>query len=195
MRNFATSRYCDLISIQCTPKSIISFFLKTHSRFRFGLGDVEKLTIQVATVVARRVYIYIYIYECQRHNVYGFWWDKNEQKKREDNEGWGGQWAYCDCVEIFFLYLQKSNERGWLTTELQETSSLMRTITSWVKVPGHSTWDTRPLAQASWAVSFRPLSNISLAWEKRGREREDKSWGEEGVRLSRQKDWNSINSS
>lgn len=54
----------------------------------------------------------------------------------------------------------------WLTTELQETSSLMRAMTSWPKVPGHSTWDTKPLAHASWAVSFLPLSNISLAWKR-----------------------------
>lgn len=46
----------------------------------------------------------------------------------------------------------------------------MRTMTSCVKVPGHRTWDTSPLAQASWAVSFLPLNNISLAysdtWER-----------------------------
>lgn len=54
--------------------------------------------------------------------------------------------------------------------ELQETSSLMRTMTSCMKVPGHSTCDTRPLAQASWAVSFLPLSSISLAYSE-GEER------------------------
>lgn len=43
------------------------------------------------------------------------------------------------------------------------TSSLIRSITSWVKVPGQRTWDTRPLEQASWAVSFLPLSSSSLA--------------------------------
>lgn len=42
----------------------------------------------------------------------------------------------------------------------------MRAMTSWPKVPGHSTWDTKPLAHASWAVSFLPLSNISLAWKR-----------------------------
>lgn len=42
----------------------------------------------------------------------------------------------------------------------------MRAMTSWAKVPGQSTWDTKPLAQASWAVSFLPLSNISLAWKR-----------------------------
>lgn len=57
-------------------------------------------------------------------------------------------------------------KKWWLTTELHETSSLMRAMTSWAKVPGQSTWDTRPLAHASWAVSFLPLSNISLAWKK-----------------------------
>lgn len=50
--------------------------------------------------------------------------------------------------------------------ELQETSSLMRTMTSCMKVPGHSTCDTRPLAQASWAVSFLPLNSISLAYSE-----------------------------
>lgn len=42
----------------------------------------------------------------------------------------------------------------------------MRTMTSWVKVPGQNTWETRPLPHASWAVSFRPLSNISFAWKE-----------------------------
>ena len=52
------------------------------------------------------------------------------------------------------------------TTGLQEASSLMRTMTSWVKVPGQNTWETSPLPHASCAVSFRPLSSISLAWKE-----------------------------
>lgn len=43
----------------------------------------------------------------------------------------------------------------------------MRAMISWAKVPGQSTWDTRPLAHASWAVSFLPLSNISFAWKEK----------------------------
>lgn len=48
---------------------------------------------------------------------------------------------------------------------MQDASSLMRTMTSCVKVPGQNTCETRPLPQASCAVSFRPLSSISLAWK------------------------------
>ena len=45
----------------------------------------------------------------------------------------------------------------------------MRTMTSWVKVPGQNTWETRPLPHASCAVSFRPLSSISFAWKEEER--------------------------
>ena len=49
------------------------------------------------------------------------------------------------------------------TTGLQEASSLMRNMTSWLKVSGQNTCETSPLLHASCAVSFRPLSSISLA--------------------------------
>ena len=59
----------------------------------------------------------------------------------------------------------------------------MRTMTSWVKVPGQNTWETSPLPHASCAVSFRPLSSISFAWKK-----EEQSlcepWGEVAGRPS-----------
>ena len=45
----------------------------------------------------------------------------------------------------------------------------MRTMTSWVKVPGQNTWETSPLPHASCAVSFRPLSSISFAWKEEER--------------------------
>lgn len=54
-----------------------------------------------------------------------------------------------------------------LTVVSTAASSLMRSITSCVKVPGQRTWDTRPLEHASWAVSFLPLSSSSLAWNRR----------------------------
>lgn len=66
--------------------------------------------------------------------------------------------------------LQRKGGRGaGRTTGLQEASSLMRTMTSWVKVPGQNTWDTSPLPHASCAVSFRPLSSISFAWKEEER--------------------------
>lgn len=84
----------------------------------------------------------------------------------------GNMWMYalrkCDRKK------QKQMKR-WLTTELQDTSSLMRTMTSCVKVPGHRTWDTSPLAQASWAVNFLPLSSISLACSDRREKKESES--------------------
>ena len=46
---------------------------------------------------------------------------------------------------------------------LQEVSSLMWNMTSWLKVPGQNTCETSPLLHASCAASFRPLSSISLA--------------------------------
>ena len=49
------------------------------------------------------------------------------------------------------------------TTGLQEASSLMWNMTSWVKVPGQKTWETSPLLHASCAVSFHPQNSISLA--------------------------------
>lgn len=50
-----------------------------------------------------------------------------------------------------------------LTMALQEAISLTRSMTSWLKVVGQKTWETRPLLHASWAVSFRPQNSISLA--------------------------------
>ncbi len=71
----------------------------------------------------------------------------------------------CGCMHWENVTRKKLKQmKRWLTTELQDTSSLMRTMTSCVKVSGHRTWDTSPLAQASWAVNFLPLSSISLAY-------------------------------
>lgn len=55
-----------------------------------------------------------------------------------------------------------------LTTALQDAISFTRSMTSWLKVVGQKTCETRPRLHASWAVSFRPQNSISLAWKKKG---------------------------
>lgn len=86
------------------------------------------------------------------------------------------------CFEKMWQEKKKQMKR-WLTTELQDTSSLMRTMTSCVKVPGHRTWDTSPLAQASWAVNFLPLSSISLAYSDRKGKKKSEWRGNEKMHL------------
>lgn len=68
------------------------------------------------------------------------------------------------CSKSTFMMLRTKALDSSSTTELHVTSSLIRTITSCVNVPGQNTWETSPLAQASCAVNFLPLNNISLAW-------------------------------
>ena len=58
------------------------------------------------------------------------------------------------------LMLQRTRDLGSSSmTGLQEASSLMWSMTSWVKVPGQNTRETSPLPHASCAVSFRPQSS------------------------------------
>lgn len=98
---------------------------------------------------------------------------KNNNNKKENNNMKGWREYVNVCFEKMWQEKkQKKQMKRWLTTELQDTSSLMRTMTSCVKVPGHRTWDTSPLAQASWAVNFLPLRSISLAYSDRREKKE-----------------------
>lgn len=70
----------------------------------------------------------------------------------------------CKHTHVNHLFMRKAQETTQgLTTALQDAISFTRSMTSWLKVVGQKTCDTRPRLHASWAVSFRPQNSISLA--------------------------------
>lgn len=72
--------------------------------------------------------------------------------------GGGGEGVWGGCTEE-----GSSICRPGPTTALHDAISFTRSITSWLKVVGQKTCDTRPRLHASCTVSFLPQNSISLA--------------------------------